>query len=38
MSRLGAEGDYRPFGKALEDKKSFEIALRLNSYGIKTIA
>jgi hypothetical protein len=32
MSRLGAKGGGTPFVNALENKKSPEIALRLNSY------
>jgi hypothetical protein len=39
MSRLGAKGGGKtPFGKALENKKSSQIALRLNSYGIFLIS
>jgi hypothetical protein len=33
MSRLGAEGGGSPFVKALENKKSSQTALRLNSYA-----
>jgi hypothetical protein len=32
LSRLGAKGAAAPFVKALENKKSSQIALRLNSY------